>query len=107
MEGKISDANRKIGSNLKLRHLTHVNSKHFQAEFKESKVRLQQNHLHGAGGQVQEGHGGGHHVLMLDFSQIFQAEYKESHLHDAGDKVQEGHCGGCHILYIIFHIANV
>ena len=43
-------------------HNTHVLTLIFQAESNEINFKLGWSHHHGAGGQVQHGHGGGHRV---------------------------------------------
>ena len=45
-----------------MQHIANVYRTVFRAEFNESNFRIIRSHLHGAGGQVQQEHGCGHHV---------------------------------------------
>ena len=86
-----------------IRHIAYVYSTIFRANFKESNFRIIRSHLHGAGGQVQQGHGCGHHVGGGEFifhnahvlTLICQAKSTEDifrhlpiHLHIEGGQVQ-------------------
>ena len=90
----------------------HVLTLIFQAKSTEVIFRHLPIHLHVAGGQVHQGHGGGHHVGggEVHFSQftcsnlIFQAKSTNNilrhvpiYLHVAGGQVQQGHGGGHHV----------
>ena len=67
-------------------HITHVISLIFRAESNGNIFRAQRHHLHVAGGQVDLGHGGVHHVgggvvqtiIYTGSKRIFKAKSKGS-----------------------------